>query len=643
MPKRVIALIIVIFPFYVFSQQKKLNQLLSKWEKYLPVEQQKPDTSTINLLNAIAQEYLHTASDSTLIFANKALVLSENLKYAKGRSIAYASIARIHYIKGNYDLSLKYVLISLNINTQNNDKDGVANASNLLGLIYVAEKKTNLALKELYKAVAINKSLANQRRLAANYINISLCYFEDKKPDSAAHYLLLSKAISFKINDQHMIAMANNHLGDYYLEKGQINKAIFYYLSIIKNRNYQNDWENSFAYTGLSKCYYKQGKFKDAVKNSEKGLLLAKKSSTKWDILQALKVLHQSYNALGNAGKAYDYLLLDKSYSDSLFNESKEKEINVLHLKQKQAENEVLLKQNQIAKEKEAFNRMIIFIIILIALFLIVITIIIFRGATKTKRLYQNLQKKSDFITSQKQLIEQKNIELLQSNETKDRLFSIVGHDLRSPFATMLGALELFKTGVLDEDEKQMMLDRIFEQMTVTSAMLDNLLSWANSQREGMKTQITDVPLTTIISEILDVSITAANEKNIKIIHHNEEPILIKADSDQIRIIFRNLITNAIKFTRPNGEIIISYLFEKDVVKVSVKDNGIGMAEDKLKLIFQESGKSISTYGTVKEKGIGIGLMLVKKFIELNNATISVNSKEKEGTEFVVAFNRVNA
>ncbi|MBB6002107.1 tetratricopeptide repeat-containing sensor histidine kinase [Arcicella rosea] len=630
----------ILSPFLAFSQQKKLDQLLSQWKKLNSVAQQKSDTSTINLLNSIANEYVQTASDSAFIFSEKALALSKNLKYTKGSAITYINIGRIHYMKCNYDQSLKYALIGLKLSTQLNDKAGIAAASNVIGLIYLSQKKPSLALREFIKASKINIAINNQTRLSSNYLNAGLTYLMAKS-DSAAYYFSLSKSISRNIEDKHLIAMANNRLGDYYLQKGQAQKAIFYYYSVLRNKKYQNDWENSFAYTGLAKCYFKLHRYKEATVNGEKGLLLAQKNNTKWDVEQSLRTLHESYNALGDTKNAYKYLLMDKIYSDSLFDESKEKEINALSLKQEQAENEVLIKKNQIAEEKEAINRMITLVIVLIAVFLMVISIITYRNAKKNKKLYQALQKKTDFIATQSELIEQKNEELNYSNQTKDRLFSIIGHDLRGPFATMLGALELFKIGELDEDEKQLMLDRIFEQMTVTSAMLENLLAWANSQQEGLKTQSISLSLTGIMNEILSVFVMVAGEKNIQLIHHFEEALSIKGDPDQIRILFQNLVANAIKFTKSKGKIVISYAVSDSAIKVSIKDDGVGMSEEKLKLIFQESGKSISTYGTKKEKGIGIGLALVKKFVELNNATITVSSKEKEGTEFVVEFTRI--
>eukprot|EP01136_Pigoraptor_vietnamica_P039307 Opistho-1_new@9924 len=121
----VLILFSLLLPFLVFSQQKKLDQLLSQWKKLSVSAQQKSDTTTINLLNTIANEYMQTVSDSAFIFSEKALALSKSLKYDKGSSVAYVNIGKMHYMKGNYDLSLNYILTSLNISNKSNDKAGV--------------------------------------------------------------------------------------------------------------------------------------------------------------------------------------------------------------------------------------------------------------------------------------------------------------------------------------------------------------------------------------------------------------------------------------------------------------------------------------------------------------------------------------
>ncbi|MEA5139036.1 tetratricopeptide repeat protein [Arcicella rigui] len=372
MSYKLLAFIILFISSSVFGQQKKLDILLAKWEAYKHAKNPKSDTSIVNVLNSISTEYIENTSDSSIIFANKALDLAQSLQYHKGIATAYANIAKRHYTKSNYDLSLKFILMSLNICTQQNDKAGMANAYNIVGLIYLAQKKTNLALKELYKAVSINKSINRLDRLSANYINLGLTYFQASKLDSAIHYFVISKTISNQVNSQQLIAMADNHLGDCYLEQGKVDTAISSYKSVLQNSQYQNDWENSFAFTGLAKCYYQQKKFKEAIENSQKGLLLSQKTNTKWDIERALKILHESYSAVGDFKNAYHYLLMNKVYSDSIFNESMQKKIDVLYFKQKQQENKIQLEKKQMLEEKEMFIKYMLATIIVIILLVLV-------------------------------------------------------------------------------------------------------------------------------------------------------------------------------------------------------------------------------------------------------------------------------
>lgn len=372
MSSKLLVFILISSSFSVFGQEKKLDILLKKWKQYSHTTQPKPDTAIVNVLNSISTEYIENTSDSSIFFANNALQIAEKLNYPKGTAIAYANIAKRHYTKSNYDLSLKFILLSLNICNQHNDKAGMGNAYNIIGLIHLAQKKTNLALKELYKATNINKSINRLDRLAANYINLGLSYFQANKLDSAVHYLLMSKKISYKINAQQLIAMANNRLGEYYLQQGKADLAIASYSSVLNNKSYQNDWENSFAFTGLAQCYYQQKRFKEAIDNSQKGLLLSQKTNTKWDIERALKILHESYSAVGDFKNAYHYLLKNKIYSDSIFNESMQKKIDVIYIKQKQQENKILKEKKQMLEEKEMFIKFLLATIIVIVLLILV-------------------------------------------------------------------------------------------------------------------------------------------------------------------------------------------------------------------------------------------------------------------------------
>jgi K+-sensing histidine kinase KdpD len=169
----------------------------------------------------------------------------------------------------------------------------------------------------------------------------------------------------------------------------------------------------------------------------------------------ALKVLHEAYHAAGKDALAYKYQTLEKQYSDSLSNEKTEIELTSLSLKRKQAENDALMRRNQVVQQKAANSQMLMILIASVSASLFIILGLNIWNTRKKQRLYDDIQEKSEQILAQSHLIEKQNEELLESNRTKNKLFSIIGHDLRSPFATILGSFKMFKAGYLGEAEKK--------------------------------------------------------------------------------------------------------------------------------------------------------------------------------------------
>ncbi len=629
---------LLIIPYVLLSQQRKLDSLLLQWKEQERIALHNPSTLHLDLLNGIARQYQSIASDSCIRYAQQAIKYARILQHKPAEALAYSTLAKLYYVKSEYNVALKYIIITHNISQAIQDKAGIANASNVLGLIYLEIGNFSGAKKELQKAISINAQIKNQERLSANYFNLGLIFTKQHQADSSFVYFQKSLDLSTKLHNLSLIAIINNHLGDYYLEKKQISKAEKLYNSIIQNPDFQSDWENSFAYTGLAKCFYERQNYPMAIQEGLQGLALAKRTHTKWDIMQALAILHQSYHQAGQFDEAYRYLKLHKQYSDSIFNENKNKEINYLQLIKTQADNKILQQQKEVAEHKEANGNMLILIAIILVVSLLIILFILYRNAQKKQRLYLALQKKSEEISIQKQLIEEKNQALQASNQTKNKLFSIIGHDLRTPFATILSSLQLFKSDILKEEDRQLMLDKVYEQALATAGMLEHLLTWAHSQKEGLQTHIQPTCITDVIEQIINVFVSIAQNKSILLLHDYTSPVYIQADPNQIHILFQNLIANALKFTDVGGIIHISYTFDNEKVSITVKDDGVGMSQEKLQKLFQESGKQISTIGTNNEKGLGIGLTLVKQFADLNHAHISVVSQEQQGTTFIVTF-----
>ncbi len=225
--------------------------------------------------------------------------------------------------------------------------------------------------------------------------------------------------------------------------------------------------------------------------------------------------------------------------------------------------------------------------------------------------------------------------ELTKLNVTKDKFFSIISHDLRSPFNTLLGLVELLSSNFQDlSDHKKIEYIRYIHQVaSSTYSLLDNLLTWSRSQRGKILYQPDRMNLYKVIEDQLGNYEFWATQKSIRIDLEVDESLDVFADEDMLAIIFRNLISNAIKFTMPNKAIHISAQLEKEHVQVEIIDQGIGIAPKDMERLFRLD-ESFTTYGTDKEKGTGLGLILCKEFAVKNGGDIGVRSKLGVGSTF---------
>lgn len=223
---------------------------------------------------------------------------------------------------------------------------------------------------------------------------------------------------------------------------------------------------------------------------------------------------------------------------------------------------------------------------------------------------------------------------------TKDKFFSIIAHDLRSPFNSILGFSEL----LLNKFEKLSIIDRksIIESLYDSSknafTLLDNLLIWAQSQAKSIKYKPVKILIKDLIDENISLLDNQAKNKRITIITDYKNEIDVNADAEMINTVLRNLISNAIKFTPNSGKINISTFNTPGKLFVSIKDNGIGIAKENIDKLFRID-KNFTTEGTNREKGTGLGLILCKEFIDTHGGDIQVISNVNEGSTFIFSLN----
>jgi signal transduction histidine kinase len=624
---------------YAASAQVKTADLL----KNLKTAQSKPhyraDTGSVSLLNQLAYQYLYENADSSLLYAKKALSLSQSQNSVPGQAHSWHSIGRAYYVLGDYDRTQDAASHLMAFSEMINDSAGIAGAYQIMGLVYMAQNKYNEAISGLNKSLDLFLSIDNKTQIGSTYFDIAICYDETGKPAKAFYFVSKALSLANTEKDTKLLSMVQNRAGEIYYHLKDYEKALAYYQKVAGGKNITR-WEQDFAWSGIGQCYYGLGKYSQAIAAAQKGYGLSKQVNSASDALRALQVLSESYAAVKDYQNAYTYQVQFKKLNDSIFNSEKEKQINNLQLKQQQADNKRLESEIKSKESELSFReRLLFFRNIIAAATVIFVIFIIFSNRQKTV-LNKVLKKQNEDISKQKEEISRQKEVLNQLNNTKNQLFSVISHDLRSPFAAMLQSIDAIRAGDISAKEQDVLLEDFYRQVNLVTAMVNNLLAWANSQQEGVKCNPVILDATPVVEDITSVSSFLAKNKDIFLDHQIDGEKLVFADADHVRIIIQNLVGNAIKFTRRGGLVQIYYTSDSEFIGIHVKDSGVGIKADKLNKLFRVTGKEISAYGTNNEAGSGLGLALIKQFTDANNGKLDVQSKLGEGSEFSVYLPR---
>ncbi|EDM37925.1 sensor kinase of copper sensing two-component system [Pedobacter sp. BAL39] len=563
---------------------------------------------------------------------------AQEVSFGNSTDAARIAAAKEQYNKGNYPESLEGALPVYLSALQRKDQKLVADAGNVIGLIYLAQQQPKVAIQYFRSAAAVNLALNNQERLAANYLNIGLTHSDLNQLDSGVYYLKKSLVISKREKIKNLVAMGNNQLGETYVKQKHFQLAEQLFQSVLKAEDFQSDWENSFANAGLARSRFSQGRYAEAGKFADQAFKLASKSEANWDAVQALELAHKAYKAIGDHQTAYNRLLAYKTYYDEVYGHDKDKLVSKLLLKEKSAENEVLKKEVQITLQNRKIDRLILIVVLIGALLVILIAVFIARRYMTLNRNNRALKRMNVKAMRQNKLVVQQNDGLNQMIRHKDHLFSILSHDLRSPFALIESTLDLFGSGNLTQQELQILASELADQTHAASMMLDSLLVWAGNQLEGITTRRVPIDLVEKVDKIIMVASAVADRKMISLEHERLTLPAVQGDADQVRIMLQNLLSNAIKYTAPNGTIRISYAMFESSVEFVIQDNGIGMDSKSFNALLDGSNGRLSTYGTLNEKGIGLGFRLVRDFAGQNQITITGSSEIGVGTTFRLRF-----
>ncbi len=244
----------------------------------------------------------------------------------------------------------------------------------------------------------------------------------------------------------------------------------------------------------------------------------------------------------------------------------------------------------------------------------------------KSKQL-QNIQK-----------LNRANEQLRENNKVKERMLSILSHDFKGPVGNLVTTLNMFDSGVLTETEVREISGRLKAQLQVLTISLTDVLHWSKIQISGEAGQAANASINALLVEIHPLFNLALQEKNLTLINNISQDITVFVNIDHLKLIFRNLLSNAIKFSFAGGSIYINAKADNNLVTVSIKDEGTGMQPELLTALQNDTLNFTSSPGTAKERGTGLGLMLVRDFLHKSNGRLTISSEPGKGSTFAVTL-----
>lgn len=522
-----------------------------------------------------------------------------------------------------------------------------------LGHIYLDQKAYEKALS-VYKEALVLKEKGGEGNGTAKLLkNIAQAQLQMNQLNSARTSLAQALKISSRLKDVKDIADIYNEMGNVERKANNLDIAINYF------RNAADQYQSLSNFNNKALCVRKIGEIqilKKMYADAEQNIDLSIKTGVQTNniYLQSFGYLakHDLYKAKGEYRLALEYYIKHVKISDSL-EKSKRNEANLeaqldLELDQKKTEIKVMEAEVETLKQKSALDKAIIekqqtFRNFLIAIILLFVTLALTAVlGLMQKRKYANaLEEKIDEIKLINEKLTQSEDHLKQTIRTKDKLFSIVAHDLRSPFTALVGLSEILadKCKDLSPDEIAELSQHIHQSATGVLALTDNLLNWSRSQTGKLVLNPSTYSLKKITDTIIETASIPAKEKSIAIVRKIAPEITVHADYDTISTAIRNIISNAIKFTPTGGKIFIEAIAHRQFIEITITDTGVGIAPENLHKLFKIDG--LTTKGTNQESGTGLGLMLCKEFIEKNQGSISVESLSGIGTTFIIKLPKI--
>lgn len=618
----------------------------------------------------------------------RVIEIRTELKDARSLGSAYNEMGNLMAQKGELADALMYYLTSLKIRQEANLESDISRSLINIGLMYrrmgshrnaqkyfeqaleLISDKTDLIGKALVyihlgntlrdltnpnqaltyyrKALDLRRATGNKLAISQSMRSMSNALSDLNNFQEADSYLLQALDILKELGDERAIADTYNELGNLKQKEGKLDRALTYFndASNLYAKNFELE-KRGLCLRKIGEIQVKLGRYNEAYENLQLAKQLAEKTRNHKLLELTLLALHDYYAKKGLFQEAlntyYQHINLRDSLNAILQKESiwqasldleldkKAGEIRAMEGEVESLRAEAQLKSIQLQQQKLIRN-----FIALVLLFALIVAIGSVYG-------YLIIRKKNFWLNEANEKLAKSEADLKKLVQTKDKLFSIIAHDLRSPFTALVGLTEVLshQAEQLEKNEVAEYSSLIHESSEKLLNLIENLLHWSRSQTGKIQIIPKELQLNSLVSEVISVLEMQAKAKEIKLVTDIDPNLAITGDYDTISTVIRNLTSNAIKFSNTGGVVSINASQSNGTVRLSVTDTGVGISPENIGKLFKIED-SFSTKGTSQEAGTGLGLIVCKEFIEKNGGYILVDSTLGQGTTFTITIPKSN-
>ena len=602
------------------------------------------DSATIAVMIELSYAYTQIVPDSTFSIGTRALELAREKEFRILEAWALNRISGYYWIAAKFPSAIETAQESLKIFEEEGDVRGIADSYNVLGNTNAMDNDLERALEYYSKSLEKFTEIGDADAVSRGLSNVGRVNYMLGRYDTALYFMEQIKEHVLGTNSIRESIMYNT-TGDIYQKLGRAMEALDCYvkgLAIAENLN--SSRIITYSTRGMAEVYQILGDIPSSNRYALKTYNISQEIGYLENVRNASKILSDNYELIGDYENAYKFFVKFTATKDTMFNISKSRELQKLEesfeINQKQKEIELLTAEKELQDQRSNQQRIIMFALTIIVALGGVLAFVQYRQSSLKQRSFQLLSEqkrmlelKNKDIEEQRAEIQKQAILLEEANRSKDKLFSIISHDLKSPFGALLMITEQLDQQTFSQEELSMLKNALQGRVKSLNELLNNLLMWSKSQLQGVSIEMKTFDLNTIISQNIEVFKQVAEAKGIRLIAQFDGECEVFADVNQINCVIRNLINNAVKFTDVDGTINVAVTQNPNEIKVIVEDSGIGMSEEVMAGIFTSSSK-MRMKGTGNEEGTGLGLFLCKEFVEKNGGTIAVESELKKGSKF---------